>query len=172
MVSAALWKMFWAWGGLSNSSELAHGLGAAIMPFIVSSLPFMVITQVSHQQPETQKAEDALELQEASSATGLVSQEAFARAQVVTSCDYSVLSHFWGVVTGALNVQGFHHVFPGVCSCHYRHLYPKFEAICRKHDVKLTRRDNIGHALYTMCKYQFELGLEDPEKLLSMQKEY
>jgi fatty acid desaturase len=164
------WSIFCSWGGsLDTWSSFAWGVGCAFFPWAQSSIYFMIITQVSHQQPETQLAEDALAKTEAEHG---LPQDAFLRGQVTTSTDYSISSRFWGIISAGLNAQSLHHVFPGICSCHFRDLYPAFEDICRKHSIKMSRRRNLGHALYTMCKYQFELGLSDPDRLLRNQKEH
>ena len=39
--------------------------------------------------------------------------------QVATTQDYATRSWFWTLVTGALNHQTTHHLFPGVIQSHY-----------------------------------------------------
>lgn len=55
------------------------------------------------------------------------------KRQAMTSLDYSPTSAFWRIFTGGLNTQSLHHCMPGVSSCHYDTLYPRFAAICKKH---------------------------------------
>jgi fatty acid desaturase len=70
-------------------------------------------------------------------------------AQARTAVDYSSDSHLWRFLTGGLNVQTLHHVLPGVSNCHYTALYPKYEAVCRKHGVQLAQRRGVLHAART-----------------------
>ena len=133
-------SIFRSWGGSLNCwSSFAWGLGCTFFPWAQSSIYFALVGQVSHQQPEAQFAEDALVKTKAEQG-GFVSHDAFLRAQVLASTDYSTSSFFWGVVTCSLNMQSLHHALPGVCECHYRDLYPEFEVICRKHSIKMPRR--------------------------------
>ena len=118
----------------------------------VLSVYFTVVTQVSHLQPDAQRAEIAVH--------DVQSQDTFLRGQVATSTDYSTSSYFWHILTTGLNAQSLHHSLPGICSCHFTQLYPAFDAICRKHKVEISRREHLGHALLTMPQYQFELGVE------------
>jgi fatty acid desaturase len=48
----------------------------------------------------------------------------WAAAQVATTADFAHGSRFWTHVSGGLNHQVVHHLFPGVCHCHYPALAP------------------------------------------------
>ena len=111
---------FARFGASRQASALTLG------PYAVTSVIFFVVTQVSHvqeacQQPRTTANPD------------------FLARQALTSLDYSAESRVWGFLTGGLNTQSLHHVMPGVCSCHYAELYPKFFEICVKHDCAPAR---------------------------------
>jgi len=45
-------------------------------------------------------------------------------AQVATSADFAHGSWFWTHVSGGLNYQVVHHLFPGICHTHYPAIAP------------------------------------------------
>ncbi len=103
-----------------------------IVPWIISSIIFMIITQVSHNQKEAH--------------TNL-NKDNWAINQVQTSVDYSQDSKVVAFLTGALNMQSLHHIIPCVNSSLYIDLYPKFRKICEKHNIILKEKKNIYEAL-------------------------
>jgi fatty acid desaturase len=102
------------------------------IPYVIVSLLFMTITQVSHIQEETQPAKP---------------NENWMRQMVESSMDYSQDSDFWSLVTGGLNMQSLHHCLPAVDSSHLMTLYPKFRAICEKHGVKIHQAPSLWAAI-------------------------
>lgn len=67
-------------------------------------------------------------------------------------------------LTGSLNVQSLHHTMPGVASAHYFDLYPKFHALCVKHNCEPPDADNIFNAIWKHFLYIWRLG-SDSEHL-------
>lgn len=122
-----------------------RALALALLPYAISSLLFMVVTQISHVQAVCQTTR----------ATGHAD---FFKRQAMTSLDYSTDSQLVRFLTGGLNVQSIHHVFPGISCCHYTDLYPKFAAICKKHDCQPATRPNVAAALADHLAHVFNLG--------------
>ena len=58
--------------------------------------------------------------------------------------------------------QALHHVIPGVHSCHYRHLYPKYREVCKKHKIHLNECEDGFAALRRMWKYLRMLNARNP----------
>jgi hypothetical protein len=56
--------------------------------------------------------------------------------QVETSCTYG--NGIAGALSGGLNYQIEHHLFPRVCSAHYPALSPLVRAVCARHNVSYT----------------------------------
>jgi fatty acid desaturase (delta-4 desaturase) len=56
--------------------------------------------------------------------------------QVETSCTYG--NGIAGALSGGLNYQIEHHLFPRVCSTHYPALSPLIRAVCARHNVAYT----------------------------------
>ena len=127
--------------------QLFKALAFSFVPFMISSLLFMIVTQVSHIQKETQLPE-------------VLADPDFFRRQARTSLDYSYNSQLWRFLTGGLNVQSIHHVMPGVHTSHYTDLYGKFYAICEKHGCAPAQRRNVIGALHSHLSWIFELGAQ------------
>ncbi|KAG8464161.1 hypothetical protein KFE25_003224 [Diacronema lutheri] len=143
-------------GGASGWRNWAGGRGGcdfgfarkslfAFAPPMISSLIFMLVTQVSHVQPEAQRAH-------------VDDESDFFKRQALTSVDYNGGSRLWGALTGGLNVQSLHHTLPHISSCHYASIYPKFKAICERHDVALVERTSLLHAAQTALRYIWMLN--------------
>lgn len=116
---------------------------------MVSSMCFMCITQISHIQEECQLPAVA------------AMKDPFMR-QAMVSMDYSTGSRAIQFLTGGLNLQSLHHLLPSVSLCHYRTLYPKFVAICRKHDCEPPRTANLVTCFGKHLLYVFRLGYNHP----------
>lgn len=98
------------------------GIAFVFSVYTVASYLFSFFTQVSHLQDDCflKKAEPS-----------------FAKRQVTTSMDFAVESKAWALLSGGLNMQALHHVFPSVSAVYLHELYPKFREVCKKHDVQL-----------------------------------
>ena len=60
----------------------------------------------------------------------------WARMQVVTSASYG--GKWTGWITGGVNFQIEHHLFPRICSAWYPYIQPVIREICKKHGVRYT----------------------------------
>ena len=89
------------------------------VPQFVGSAIFMAVTQIAHLIQVTY--EDAANVTAAS----------WYEHQVRTACNYAADSrvHYW--LTGGLNLQIEHHLFPTVNHCHLSRLRPMVKAACR-----------------------------------------
>mmetsp|Transcript_56965 Transcript_56965/g.99598 ORF Transcript_56965/g.99598 Transcript_56965/m.99598 type:complete len:167 (+) Transcript_56965:3-503(+) len=113
-----------------------------------SSYCFFFFTQGNHYQAECFQEPKNLE------------QMSFAQRQVGSSVDYAPDSAFWGFVSGGLNTQALHHCFPGVSQAHYRALYPKFQQICKEHNVGLKVAPSMTEFLWGYIRHTKGLALE------------
>lgn len=143
--------VLWSWAvAVPLSSLWSYGLSAkfvlfGLYPFVVSSMLFMSVTQVSHIQRETQTRR-ALDCPD------------FFKRQAMTSLDYSCESPLWGFLTGGLNTQSIHHVLPVVHSSHYSDLYPKFREVCLRHGCAPPQEANFANAFLEHLRYVYSLG--------------
>lgn len=123
----------------------AKAWALSVIPYAITSLIFMTVTQVSHVQAACQLPEST-------------QHDDFFKRQASTSLDYAVDSQIWRFLTGGLNVQSIHHVLPCIAACHYTDLYPEYFAICVKHGCAPTRKPNIIAALTSHLIHVYEVG--------------
>jgi fatty acid desaturase (delta-4 desaturase) len=73
------------------------------------------------------------------------------KMQIETSCTYGgFLSSF---LTGGLNFQIEHHLFPRMCSWHYNKISPIVRQVCEKHGVNYTYFPTILHNMASTVEY-------------------
>lgn len=77
--------------------------------------------------------------------------------QVESCCDFAPGSLFWTHISGGLNHQVIHHLFPGVNHCHYPKLWRIVEEECKKHDIKYIYYKSFFEALYSHYKYSYNI---------------
>jgi fatty acid desaturase len=102
---------------------------------------FAFFTQVSHLQQECFLGKKKLE------------ELSFAKRQVVASMDFAADSFWWGHISGGLNTQAIHHVFPSVSAMHLREMYPQFRVVCKKHGVQLKEARSLGSFVWGFISY-------------------
>jgi fatty acid desaturase len=78
--------------------------------------------------------------------------------QVVNSCSYG--GWISCLMTGGLNYQIEHHLFPRINSMHYHRLAPLVQQICAKHGVQYQRFDSFTENLGSSLKRLLGLGYE------------
>jgi len=71
----------------------------------------------------------------------------WAETQVVTSADFSHGSSFWTHMSGGLNYQVVHHLFPGICHIHYPRIAPIVLETCKEFGIPYTVYPTYGKAL-------------------------
>jgi fatty acid desaturase/cytochrome b involved in lipid metabolism len=129
--------IIWPWFIFDNALKAAL---FAVVPIVIFSLLFMVNSQINHLTPDTAHA----------------SSTNFWRHQVVTAQDFGADGSKWHrvfcfIMSGGLNYQVEHHLFPTVCHCHHAALHPIVVRVCEKHKIAFHRRkgyfDAIRHHL-------------------------
>jgi fatty acid desaturase len=78
------------------------------------------------------------------------------KAQVQTSSTYGGILAGW--LTGGLNFQVEHHLFPRMSSAWYPYIAPTVREICKKHGVNYTYYPWVWQNLYSTLKYTHEVG--------------
>lgn len=150
----------WPWLLLPSWPE---ALLFTVVPPLVFSLLFMCCSQVNHLTEETAHAQSTN----------------YYRHQVVTAQDFSVkpppagtasdrlamLSNWvWRsatfYITGGLNHQIEHHLFPTVNHCHLPHLQAIVEHICIKHGVRYHAAESWCAAMRAHLKHTQAMGAE------------
>lgn len=126
-----------------------RGLALLVPPYAIVSMTFLLVTQISHIQPEVQTAELQNEQNE---------EPDFFKRQASTSVDYGTGSWLLSLATGGLNTQALHHCIPHISACHYTELYPKFAGVCAKHGVVLNTRRSLFHAAETCGRHIWKMN--------------
>jgi len=78
------------------------------------------------------------------------------KAQVETSCTYG--GFISGAITGGLNFQVEHHLFPRMSSAWYPFIAPKVREICKKHDVHYAYYPWVWQNLWSTLTYMDAAG--------------
>lgn len=82
----------------------------------------------------------------------------WASSQVATTVNFAPRSWFWTHISGGLNHQIEHHVFPGVCHCHYPFIAPVVEETCKEFDVPYVAYDTFWTALKAHFGHMATMG--------------
>ena len=80
--------------------------------------------------------------------------------QVLTSADFCHGSFFWTHVSGGLNYQIVHHLFPGVCHCHYPLIAPVIRQTCLEFGHRYTHYTTFASALASHVRHLRRLSVE------------
>lgn len=70
-------------------------------------------------------------------------ETSWAKRQVMTAVSFKAESYLWLFLSGGLNMQGLHHLLPGIGSYHLIDMWPEFRKVCRKHGVDLKESPNV-----------------------------
>jgi delta11-fatty-acid desaturase len=128
----------WPWWSFAWPKALLF----ATLPPAVFSLLFMACSQVNHLTPAAAHANDSN----------------YYRHQIVTAQDFSVYSPLAFYISGGLNFQIEHHLFPTVCHCHLRRLQPLVQGLCAKHGVPYVAQSSWLAALQEHLQHTEEMS--------------
>ncbi|OQV18149.1 Delta(5) fatty acid desaturase A [Hypsibius exemplaris] len=82
----------------------------------------------------------------------------WAHSQVATTLDYGYGSPVTAFMTGALNYQSIHHLFPSVSQYHYPAIAPTVYRVAEKHGVKINYVASFTEAFRMHIKQLYTLG--------------
>jgi len=81
--------------------------------------------------------------------------------QVATSCNYAMNSRFLTCLTGGLNYQIEHHLFPNISHVHYRHIAPIVQKFCQEKNIPYNNLGSFWDAVVAHFKFLKNLGRKD-----------
>ncbi|KAL2631564.1 hypothetical protein R1flu_016250 [Riccia fluitans] len=119
----------------------------AVVPYVIVSNLFMVNTQINHLTTDTAHAGD----------------EDWFKHQVVTAQDFGVKSKFCFFLSGGLNLQVTHHLFPTVNHCHLHKLQPIVALLCDKYSVKYKTYSGYFDAIRAHHDHVVRMSYNDDE---------
>lgn len=108
-----------------------RGLLFSILPIYFFSVCFMISSQINHLTPHNTDQFD----------------KNFFKHQVITSHDVATDNYFVFLLTGGLNMQIEHHLFPSVNHCHLHKIRDHVRNTCKKHGVNYTESLTLWEAL-------------------------
>ena len=89
-----------------------------------------------------------------------VVKKSWAVSQVESTADFCHGSSFWTHFSGGLNYQVVHHLFPGVCHCHYPQLAPIVMKTCKEFGVRYQVYETFWAALSGHIEHLRKVGAE------------
>jgi len=90
-------------------------------------------------------------------ANGMDGPACWYKMQAETSSTYGGTTA--GILTGGLNFQIEHHLFPRISSWHYPLLQPVVEDCCKRHGVQYNYFPSLSSNILSMLKYMRKVGL-------------
>lgn len=126
-------------------SALAHVIGMGFSGSLVLSTLFIV----SHNF-------DSVDRDPTAQARRMGTKVCWYRSQVETSSTYG--GFISGCLTGGLNFQIEHHLFPRMCSAWYPYIAPKVREVCKKHGVKYEYYPWLWQNLLATGKHIYSAG--------------
>eukprot|EP00192_Tetraselmis_astigmatica_P005897 CAMPEP_0117674960 /NCGR_PEP_ID=MMETSP0804-20121206/15338_1 /TAXON_ID=1074897 /ORGANISM="Tetraselmis astigmatica, Strain CCMP880" /LENGTH=451 /DNA_ID=CAMNT_0005483907 /DNA_START=372 /DNA_END=1727 /DNA_ORIENTATION=- len=94
-----------------------------------------------------------------SDANGFVNR-GWAEVQVATTADFSHGSFFWTHISGGLNYQVVHHLFPGICHVHYPKIAPIVMQTCKEFNIPYVVYPTFLKALMAHFKQLKHVGAD------------
>ena len=84
-------------------------------------------------------------------------QSDFAIHQVVTSTGYGH-GWLWDTLSGGLNYQVEHHLFPSICHVQYKHVAPIVEQACAEYGIDYHYYPTFRSAVYAFWMHLYNMG--------------
>lgn len=91
-------------------------------------------------------------------------RDTWAKRQVETAANFAEASLFWFVLSGGLNLQIEHHLFPGLSHDALRQLTPVIRRTCKVHGVHFKSYPTFGDLLGDVLAYFARLASEEKQK--------
>ena len=90
-----------------------------------------------------------------------VIERSWAVSQIRSTSDYAHGSWLWLHLTGGLNYQVVHHLFPGMCHCHYPDIAPLVQKTCDDFGIKYHIYPNFFSALRDHLSHLKRMGANE-----------
>ena len=134
----------------NNETTLSQKLFLSLIPFNISSVIFISLTQWAHlsEKPQTKTVDLDSEKR----------NKSFAENQILRSLDINPSSLHINLITGGLNCQSLHHMLPKVHNSRYIDLYPEYHDICIKHGIEPNIETSILKGYFSYVKYSIYLN--------------
>jgi len=121
---------------------------------IILSLYLALTFQVNHVVPQT--------VWPTTDKNGYVNMD-WAEMQILTTMDYAHNSKLTTFLTGALNYQVVHHLFPGICQIYYPDIAPIVREHCKRYKIKYNILPTFLDAFKAHLEYLRIMGCDHSE---------
>jgi len=128
---------------------ILYALIFTIIPLIIFVLLFLIFTQINHIHIENFNFSNK-----------------FYRNQIITSYNLCPESFIIRILSGGLNCQIEHHLFPSVNSCHLPNLSIIVRKLCRKYNIKYNYSDNILNTIYDVYFTSKKINKKNIKKII------
>eukprot|EP01119_Soliformovum_irregulare_P006754 TRINITY_DN19183_c0_g1_i1.p1 TRINITY_DN19183_c0_g1~~TRINITY_DN19183_c0_g1_i1.p1 ORF type:complete len:453 (-),score=91.41 TRINITY_DN19183_c0_g1_i1:48-1406(-) len=92
----------------------------------------------------------------------------WARLQALTATNFAIGSKLWTLLSGGLNYQIEHHLFPGICHVHLPKISPVVQQTFKEYDVPYQNYSSYWDAFYAYYHHLVVLGqnpADEPKKV-------
>jgi len=123
----------------------------------VASVLLVLIFQVNHVTDITEQFHT-----DNKERNGVVEKD-WAKSQIIGSSNFASGSWLWNHLSGGLNHQTEHHLFPTICHVHYPKLHPIVKKTCEEYGVRFNSYSNFATAVgghFGLLKKMGEQGYE------------
>jgi fatty acid desaturase len=128
------------------------------------SLLFMIFSQVSHLNHQStqfleQKNKDLKEIEtkDVKDNVGWI-DNSWTKHQIKTSSNYSIDSTFWTIMSGGLNYQIEHHLFPTINHEHLDKITPIIKEICVKYKIPYNDLGCFTNIMYEHLSHMYKMS--------------
>lgn len=135
---------------LSNDIDVVPVVGHILLMGAASSLALTMLFTLSHNFEDVDRDPTYAARQDGGEPV------CWFKSQVETSSTYG--GFIAGCLTGGLNFQVEHHLFPRMSSAWYPYIAPKVREICKKHGVKYAYYPWVHQNLISTIKYLHQAG--------------
>jgi linoleoyl-CoA desaturase len=127
---------------------LSQGFLHCVTFMVVCGYAFVLMFSVNHLTEDTTFPDGGMP----------VESRDWAALQVMTSSNFANDSTFWTCVSGGLNFQIEHHLFPGINHVHLRSISPIVKQTCQEFGVPYQSFPTFGSAVYSYYAHLKNLG--------------
>jgi len=124
----------------------------------VSSYYFVLMFNVNHLTHDTHFPQEASPTRD------------WATLQVMTATNFCHKSLFWNWISGSLNLQIEHHLFPGICHTKLRYIQPIVEQTCKEYNIPYQSFPTYWDAFVSHFRLLKGLGEQPTEAQLQAHK--
>ena len=145
---ALVFASLYVWPFYAFPENSLKALAFSILPISVYSLWFMAWSQINHHSLE------------ASAHNSEVVSRNWYRHQAATSQSVAPQSRLAFLLSGGLNLQAEHHLFPTVNHAHLVHLQPHIQAAALAHGVRYPVSDTVWGAFLKLFSFLSHMGVK------------